>query len=171
MLTEKMESALNQQVNAEFYSGYLYLAMSAYFAGKSLDGFASWMRAQALEELTHGMKIYDFIHQRGGTVTLTAVEGPKTDWESPLAAFEEALAHEKKVTAMINDLVDIATEQKDHATNVFLQWFVSEQVEEEENVGGVVEKLKLMGEARGGLFMMDRELGSRTTGESLAEDE
>jgi ferritin len=166
MLTEKMEKTLNGQLNAELYSGYMYMSMHAYFKSVNLDGFANWMLCQAQEEVTHAMKFYDFIIARGGRVQLTQVDAPPTDWDSPLAVFEATLAHEQKVTGLINDLVELALEAHDHATNIFLQWFVTEQVEEEESVGGVLEQLKLMGEAQGGLFMMDRELGKRSFSDS-----
>lgn len=159
MLGEKMQAALNRQVNAELYSGYLYLSMAANFERQGLKGAAQWMRAQAKEELLHAMKFYEFIVDRGGVVTLDAVEKPPTTWESALAAFQDAYEHETKVTAMINALVELAIEEKDHATNSFLQWFVDEQVEEEASVDEVVQKLKLAGNA--GLFMVDRELGTR----------
>ena len=162
MLTEKMQTALNGQLNAELYSSYLYLSMNAYFKSINLDGFANWMYYQAQEELEHSMKFYDFIIQRGGKVQLKQIEAPPTEWDGPLAVFEATLAHEQKVTGLINDLVEIAHEERDHATNIFLQWFVSEQVEEEESVGGVLEQLKLMGDAKGGLFMIDRELAKRS---------
>ncbi len=162
MLTEKMQTALNGQLNAELYSSYLYLSMNAYFKSVNLDGFANWMHYQAQEELEHSLKFYDFVIQRGGKVQLTQIEAPPTEWDSPMAVFEATLAHEQKVTGLINDLVEIAHEERDHATNIFLQWFVSEQVEEEENVGGVLEQLKLMGDAQGGLFMIDRELAKRS---------
>jgi ferritin len=161
MLTEKMQKALNSQLNAELYSAYLYLAMNAYFKSLNLDGFANWMYYQAQEELMHAMKFYDFIIQRNAKIQLTEIIAPPANWDSPLAVFEATLEHEQKVTGLINDLVDVALEQRDHATQIFLQWFVSEQVEEEESVSGVLEKLKLMGEARGGLFMMDREMAKR----------
>ena len=162
MLTEKMQKALNGQLNAELYSSYLYLSMNAYFKSVNLDGFANWMYYQAQEELEHSMKFYDFIIQRGGNVQLQQIEAPPSEWSSPLAVFEATFEHEQKVTGLINDLVDVAHEERDHATNIFLQWFVSEQVEEEENVGGVLEQLKLMGDAKGGLFMIDRELAKRS---------
>jgi ferritin len=162
MLTEKMQAALNGQLNAELYSSYLYLSMNAYFKSVNLDGFANWMYYQAQEELEHSLKFYDFIIQRGGTVQLQQIAAPPTEWGSPLAVFEATLAHEQKVTGLINNLVDVAHEERDHATSIFLQWFVSEQVEEEENVGGVLEQLKLMGDAKGGLFMIDRELAKRS---------
>ena len=161
MLTEKMQKALNGQMNAELYSSYLYLSMNAYFKSVNLDGFANWMYFQAQEELEHAMKFYDFICQRGGRVQLAQIEAPPSEWNSPLAVFEDTLAHEQKVTGLINDLVEIANEERDHASQIFLQWFVSEQVEEEDSVGGVLEQLKLMGEAKGGLFMMDREMAKR----------
>ena len=162
MLTEKVQKALNSQLNAELYSSYLYLSMNAYFKSINLDGFANWMYYQAQEELEHSMKFYDFIIQRGGKVQLQQIEAPPGEWGSPLAVFEATLKHEQKVTGLINALVEIAHEERDHATNIFLQWFVSEQVEEEESVGGVLEQLKLMGDAKGGLFMIDRELAKRS---------
>ena len=164
MLSEKMQDAINGQLNAELYSSYLYLSMNAYFKSINLDGFANWMYYQAQEELTHGMKLYDFINQRGGKVNLLQIEAPPTQWNSPQAVFEATLEHEQKVTGLINDLVELALGEHDHATNIFLQWFVSEQVEEEESATGVLEQLKLMGEAKGGLFMIDRELAKRSPG-------
>ena len=169
MLSEKMQDALNRQLNAELFSGYMYLSMSSYFKSINLDGFAAWMHVQAQEELMHAMKFYDFIIQRGGRALLAQVDAPPSEWPSPLAVFEATLAHEQKVTGLINDLVEVALSERDHATQIFLQWFVTEQVEEEENVGGVLEQLKLMGDATGGLFMIDRELakrGSPTTSET-----
>jgi len=162
MLKDQIEKALNNQLNAELYSAYLYLSMSAYFQSMNLGGFATWMRVQAQEELVHAMKFYDFINERGGRVGLKMVEAPPTGWTSPLAAFEAAYQHEQKVTGLINDLVELALQEHDHATHIFLQWFVTEQVEEEDNANGVVQKLKLIGDASGGLFMLDRELGQRT---------
>ena len=171
MLSEKMENALNDQLNAELYSAYLYLSMNAYFKSVNLDGFANWMYYQAQEEVTHAMKFYDFINSRGGRVKLSQIDAPAIEWNSPLAVFEATLEHEQKVTGLINDLVEQALEEHDHATNIFLQWFVSEQVEEEESVGGVLEQLKLMGEAKGGLFMIDRELAKRSSGGGGEESE
>jgi len=171
MLTEKMQTALNGQLNAELYSSYLYLSMNAYFKSVNLDGFANWMHYQAQEELEHSLKFYDFVIQRGGKVVLSQIEAPQTEWDSPMAVFEATLAHEQKVTGLINDLVEIAHEERDHATNIFLQWFVSEQVEEEESVGGVLEQLKLMGDAKGGLFMIDRELAKRSPSGGSEESE
>ena len=171
MLTEKMQTALNGQLNAELYSSYLYLSMNAYFKSVNLDGFANWMYYQAQEELEHSLKFYDFIIRRGGKVQLQQIAAPSTEWNSPLAVFEATLEHEQKVTGLINDLVDVAHEERDHATNIFLQWFVSEQVEEEESVGGVLEQLKLLGDAKGGLFMIDRELSKRGASGGSEESE
>jgi ferritin len=162
MLNTKMEKALNDQLNAEMYSSYLYLSMAAYFQSINLSGFATWMRVQTQEEMVHAMKFYDFINERGGRVNLGQIEGPPAEWESPLAAFEAALEHEQKVTGLINSLMDLALEGRDHATQIFLQWFVTEQVEEEDSANEVIQKIKLMGDAQGGLFMIDRELGQRT---------
>lgn len=161
MIKERMEKALNDQINAEMYSAYLYLSMSAYFQSKSLTGFANWMRVQAQEEMAHAMKMYDFVNERGGRVTLGSIDAPPHEWDSPLNAFEGVYEHEQKVTGLINDLVELALEEHDHATNIFLQWFVSEQVEEEDSANEVIQKIKLMGDAQGGLFMLDRELGQR----------
>ncbi len=161
MIGKKMKEALNGQVNAEMYSAYLYLSMESYFKSLNLNGFANWMRVQTQEEMVHAMKIYDFINERGGRVILKAIQGPPTQWDSPRAVFEAAYAHEQKVTGLINDLVDLAIKEKDHATNSFLQWFVNEQVEEEASADAIVQQLKMMEKAPGGLFMLDRELAQR----------
>ena len=161
MLKERIQEALNEQLNAELYSSYLYLSMSAYFETVDLPGFASWMRVQAMEELTHAMKFYKFINERGGRVLLKEIKAPPVEWDSPIAAFRQAYEHEQYVTSLINKLVDLAMEEKDHATYNFLQWFVNEQVEEEDSANSVVQKLKLVGERGGGLFMLDKELGQR----------
>ena len=162
MLSKEMESALNKQINAEMFSAYLYLSMAAYFESISLDGFAKWMEAQAMEEMAHAKKFYDFVSERGGRILLDAIEKPKTDWTSPLEAFEDASKHEQYVTSLINELVNLAIEEKDHASNNFLQWFVAEQVEEEASADSIVQKLKLVGDRGNAIFMMDRELGQRT---------
>ncbi|MFB0505828.1 MAG: ferritin [Thermodesulfobacteriota bacterium] len=161
MLNKKIQPALNQQLIAELYSSYLYLSMSAYFQSVNLPGFANWMRVQAQEELVHAMKFYDFINERGGRVMLQQIEAPLTEWSSPLDVFENAYKHEQKVTGLINDLVNLAAGERDHATNIFLQWFVTEQVEEEASADEVVQQLKLVGDDSGGLFMLDREMGQR----------
>ena len=160
-MDEKMQEALNKQLNAEVYSAYLYLSMSAYFQSVNLSGFANWMRVQWQEELAHGLKFYDYVNERGGRVILQAVEAPPSEWDSALAAFQDTYRHEQKVTGMINKLVDLAVEARDHATNNFLQWFVSEQVEEEASADEVLQKLKLVGDDPSGLFMIDQELGRR----------
>lgn len=161
MISEKITEAFNGQINAEIYSSYLYLSMSAYFESINLRGMANWMRCQAAEELIHAMKFYNFLCERGGKVKLAAVEGPPTKWDSPLHIFEEAYRHEQKVTGLINNLVDLAVQERDHAANNFLQWFVAEQVEEESSADAVVQSLKLAGDQGGGLFMIDRELAQR----------
>ena len=130
-MKKKILKSLNEQINAEMFSSYLYLSMEAYFQSISLKGFAAWMRVQAQEEMMHGMKFYDFVNERGGKVTLEAIAKPETTWATPLAAFEAVLKHEEHVTSLINNLVDLAISEKDHASNNFLQWFVAEQVEEE----------------------------------------
>lgn len=168
MIDEKMQEALNKQINAELYSSYLYLSMAAYFLSINLNGFAHWMRTQAREEVGHAMRFYDFINERAGRVTLYPVEGPPTEWDSPLAVFEAAYKHEQKVSGLIGDLVDLTIEKRDHATNNFLQFFVAEQVEEEASVDEVVQKLKLVGDDPNGLFLVDRELAERPAAEPAA---
>ena len=173
MLTQDMQQKLNAQLNAELYSAYLYLSMSAYFESSDLDGFANWMRVQAHEELMHAMKFFDFVNSRNGRVTLTPIEGPATEWQSPQHAFEEVYRHEQKVTGLINALASSAVAESDHATNSFLQWFVNEQVEEEESANRILRNLKLIGSDGTGLLMLDRELAQRVfvppvTGEASA---
>lgn len=161
MLSEKMQEALNAQLNAEYYSSYLYLAMAAYFDANNLSGAAHWMKLQAQEELGHALKFYEYINDRRGRVTLRAIQAPPGEWASPLAAFEEAFAHEQKVTGLIHDLVKQATAEKDAATGIFLQWFVTEQVEEEKSVADIVARLELVGALPQGLLLVDRELAQR----------
>ena len=160
-MSKKMEKALNGQINAEMYSSYLYLSMAADLDDKALAGFSNWMKIQAQEELFHAMKLYDFVLERGGNVTLDAIEAPQASWKSPLALFQAAYKHELLVTGLINDLVNLAIKEKDHATNIFLQWFVEEQVEEEASADEVVQKLKLIGGKGDGLFMLDKEMAVR----------
>ncbi|MFP4474712.1 MAG: ferritin [Desulfatibacillaceae bacterium] len=161
MLSKKIEEAFNRQINAELYSAYLYLSMSAAFQDRNLPGMANWMRAQALEEMTHAEKFANHVNERGGRVVLAAIDGPPTEWDSPLAMFGDAYEHETKVTALINDLVDLAIAEKDHAANNFLQWFVGEQVEEEDSADQIVQQLKMVGDDKSSLFMLDREMGQR----------
>ncbi len=169
MLSKKMEKALNDQVNAELYSSYLYLSMESYLQDSGLEGFANWMRIQAQEELSHAMKIYDFIFSCGGRARLAAIDAPKQEWDSVLAVFEESLGHEQHVTGLINELMNLAIEEKDHATNIFLQWFVTEQVEEEEAAGAIVNRLRLAGGRGEALLSLDRELGQRSFTPPAAE--
>lgn len=161
MLNEKIEKALNEQINAEMFSAYLYLAMVAYFQDKNLNGFAHWMTIQNQEETFHAMKFFRYVAERGGRVTLEAIEKPQFEWKNPLDAMEAAQNHEAYITQRINSLVDLAIEEKDHATASFLRWFVDEQVEEEDSVNAVVQKLRLVGNDGGGLFMMDRDMAAR----------
>jgi ferritin len=156
-----MQDSLNAQLNAELYSSYLYLSMAAYYESIDLKGFSHWMRVQAQEELYHAMKFYDFINENGGKAIMRPIDGPPTEWDSPSGPFDNTLKHEQKVTGLINDLVNLAIEEKDHATNNFLQWFVKEQVEEEASANELVQKLKLTGGEGNGLLMLDRELAQR----------
>ncbi len=161
MIGKKIEKALNAQLNAEFYSSYLYLSMAAYFESINLPGFANWMRVQTQEEEFHALKFNDYIIERGGRVTLQAIEAPPTEWASPLDAMEATLTHEQKVTGLINDLVFLARDERDNASEIFLQWFVTEQVEEEDNVNKILAQLRRIKDKPHGLFMLDRELGQR----------
>jgi len=161
MISEKMVAALNEQINAEYYSSYLYLGMAAYFEAEDLEGFAHWMKLQAQEELGHAMKIFDQVLERGGKVVLQPLDGSPTEWDSPLAAFTAAYEHEKVITGKINDLVNLAASEGDHATSNFLQWFVGEQVEEEASAEKVVNILSKIGGSVGGLYQLDHRLGHR----------
>jgi ferritin len=161
MISKTMEQALNKQVNREFYSAYLYLAMSSYFESVNMKGFAKWMRIQAKEEQVHALKIYDYIIARGGIVSLPDIEAPKAKWSSAGNVFDEVYAHEQKVTAMIHGLVDLAIKEKDHATFEMLQWFVKEQVEEELHASEIVSQIKIVGDIVGHLFYLDHQLGKR----------
>lgn len=163
-LSKTMEEALNSQVNAELYSAYVYLAMAAYFESMDLSGFAVWMRAQAQEEVAHAMKIYDYVIDRAGRVRLTTIDGPPTEWDSPLAAFEAALKHEQHVTNLIHGLVEKALAEKDYPSKSMLDWFVDEQVEEEASAGAIVAKLRMVGGDVPALLILDRELGERQAG-------
>ena len=162
VIIKKMEEAFGGQLNAELYSAYLYLSMAGYFEQLDLKGFANWMRIQVQEEQFHAMKFYDYILERGGKVNLPAIDAPPGNWESPLAVFEETLKHEQKVTGLINDLVFAARQQKDNASEIFLQWYVQEQVEEESNVSTVLGQLKLIKDSPQALFIMDKEMSLRT---------
>ena len=161
MITTKMEEALNEQVNAELYSSYLYLSMSAYFVRKNLPGFAHWMFIQTQEEAAHAMLFFNYVNERGGTTTLKAIAQPDLDWESPIHVFEAVLDHEQMVTGLINNLVDVAIQERDHTTNNRMQWFLKEQVEEESNATGILEQLKIVEGKGQGLLLLDRELQMR----------
>ena len=161
MASEKMINELNDQLQAEMFSSYLYLSMSAYFSDINLQGCATWMSIQSQEEYAHAIKFYQYILDIGGKVELGAIEKPEDSWDSAQAVFEEALKHEKYVTSRIHKLVDLALEEKDHATNGFLQFFVTEQVEEEATATEIVEKFKMVGDHMQGIFMLDKELGAR----------
>jgi ferritin len=156
-----MQDAMNEQINKELFSSYLYLSMAAHFEGKNLPGFANWMRIQAEEEREHAMKFYDFILERGGHVQLKAIDAPKAEWGSNLEVVEEVAAHESKVTASINDLYELALKEKDYPSQIMLQWFITEQVEEESSAAQVVADLKLIEERGTAVLMLDKQLGKR----------
>lgn len=161
MIAKPIEKAINDQINAELYSFYLYLAMSARFEETGFPGLARWMRTQAQEEMSHAMKFFAFVHERAGAVQLAAIEQPKGEWPTVLAAFKAAQAHERNVTKRINTLMDKAIEGRDHATAGFLQWFVKEQVEEEATLEPIVTRLEAIGDHPGALYYLDHELGKR----------
>lgn len=161
MLSKNMEKELNEHTNAEFYSAHLYLSMSAYFKSINLLGFASWMQVQFEEETFHAMRFFEFVDQMDGRVKLTEIAAPPVDWESPQAVFEYTYEHEKKVSKRIHQLVSLALEEKDHATNNFLQWFVAEQVEEVSSVKAILKKLQFVGDSAASLLMIDQELAQR----------
>ena len=161
-MNKKIMSAMNAQVNREFYAAYLYLALSAYYSSINLDGFASWMREQAKEEISHAMKFYDYIFERGEVVTLDAIEKPKLKLKGILEPFEAALAHEKKVTAWIYEIADLVYAEKDYASYSLIQWFINEQVEEENNTSGICEKIKMIGNDKVALFILNKELSKRS---------
>jgi ferritin len=163
MLNKTVQYAINQQIKHEFYSAYLYLSMSAYYETLNLPGFAHWMRLQHQEELTHAMKFFDFVNDREGSVELQAIEQPPSEFQSPLDIFQQSLEHERKISGMIHRLYELAVREKDYPTQALLQWFITEQVEEEKNASQVVEQLKMTGGDTTALLMLDRELAARTT--------
>ena len=162
MISEKMQAAFLDQINKELYSEYLYLSMKAYFTHHNLMGFANWMDVQVQEEHAHAMGMYDYVLERGGYVTLEAIEKPQSTWENPLELFKAVLAHEEYVTSRINALMDVAEEERDRAALIFLNWYLKEQVEEEASVGGVLAQLEMIGDDKSGLFALDKELATRT---------
>ncbi len=159
MFSKNIEKTLNEQLNNEFFSWYNYLAITSFFRALNLNGFARWMKSQAQREMMHAMKIYEFLPESGGRAMLAQVAQPSNQWDSPLAAVQEAYQHEQEASGMINDLVDLALSEHAYATNAFLQWFVTEQVEEEARLRAIVEKLKLVEEDQYGLFLIDRDMG------------
>lgn len=161
MIKKAVEVALNEQINAEFHSAYLYLSMSAYFNSIGLAGYANWMRIQYQEELAHATRFFDYLNERGGIVKLSPIGEVQVDFSGVVNVFEETLVHEQLVTSLIDKLMDVATKESDHATKSFLQWFVDEQVEEEANVGQILNNLKLIKGEGQGLLMMDREMQTR----------
>jgi ferritin len=160
-----VQDAINEQIRNELYSGYVYLAMSAHFEEQNLTGFANWMRLQAQEELAHGMRLFDYLLDRGGRVVLEGIEQPPTDWGTPLQIFEHALEHERRVTGMIDALYDLAREKRDNATQVALQWFITEQVEEEASADAAVDQLRRAGDNAAALLMLDQKFGARAEAE------
>lgn len=164
MLPKKIETAMNKQINHELYSAYLYLSMSAYFQGLNLEGFAHWMRVQAQEELAHALKFFDHILDRDGAAKLATVEGPEATWKSPLDACQEVLKHERFISKNIDALMDLSRTEKDHASGTLLQWFVDEQVEEEASAGLLLERVKMVKDSPGGIFMLDGQLAQRQAG-------
>jgi ferritin len=161
MIGKAMQDAMNEQINKELFSSYLYLSMAAYFEGKNLPGFANWMRIQSDEEREHAMKFYDFILETGGKVTLKVIDAPKTEWKSALEVAEEVAAHEAKVTASIYSLYELAQKEKDYPAQMMLQWFITEQVEEEKNAAEIVANLKLIEERGTAVLMLDHRLAKR----------
>jgi ferritin len=156
-----MQDAINEQINKELFSAYLYLSMAAYFEDKDLPGFANWMTLQASEEQEHAMKFYEFLHDRGGRVLLKAIDAPKTEWKTSIEVFQETLAHEQMITASINALYELALKEKDYPAQIMLQWFISEQVEEEKNANDIISKLELIDAHGTAVLMLDKELGKR----------
>ena len=168
-LKEKMEKAINDQINAELFSSYLYKSMASWLESQDLPGMANWMDIQAKEEMDHAMKFYDYVIERGGRVIFQAIEAPQSSWESPLEAFKAALDHEIYISSRIDDLMDMALEEKDHATRIMLNWFVEEQVEEEDNASDNVSKLDMLKDSKRGMYMLDREFASRVYTPPVAE--
>ena len=161
MLSKSLEQAINDQIKNELFSGYLYLSMSAYLEANNLPGSARWMRLQSQEEVSHAMKLFDYMNDRGSQVVLQAIDQPASEFESVLDIFEKAFAHEQKVTALINDIYELAVKENDYPTQIELQWFITEQVEEEKSASEIVEQLKVIGDHGPSLIMLDRQLGAR----------
>ena len=161
MLSKAVQDAINEQIKNELYSAYLYLSMSAHFEANNLPGFARWMRLQAQEEQGHAVKFFDYMHDRGGVVRLQAIDQPPAEWKSSLALFEQVLEHEQLVTGMIHRLYELAAKENDYATEIMLQWFITEQVEEEKNAAQIIDTLKLIDAHGTAVLMLDKQLGKR----------
>lgn len=161
MINPKVEKIIIDQVNKELYSAYFYLGMSAYFSNIGLLGFANWMRVQTQEEQAHGMLMYDYLINRGVNITLATIDAPPSDWENPLQVMEAVLKHEEYVTSLINEIISVAEEAKDRATMSYFNWFVDEQVEEEANAQDIISKLKLIGDDKSALYLLDKDLAAR----------
>jgi ferritin len=168
MLNKTVQDAINEQIKHEFYSAYLYLSMSAYCETINLPGFAHWMRVQYQEELAHAMKFFDFVNDREGSVELQAIDQPPGEFQSPLDIFQQALEHERKISGLIHRLYEVAVKEKDYPTQALLQWFITEQVEEEKSASQIVEQLKMVGGGGAALLLLDRELGARTSQQAPA---
>ena len=161
MVSDKVQNAFNKQIQKEFYSAYLYLAMSTYSESKNLPGFAKWLKVQYNEEITHAMKLMDYLNERGGKVVLESIDAPGHDFGSPVEVFEEVVKHEQSITESINKLYETSLKEKDYAAQIFLQWYITEQVEEEASAEAVLEKLKLIGDKGSSILYIDKELGKR----------
>ncbi len=171
MFTERLQTAVNDQINAEYYSAYLYLAMSAHFENEDLPGMANWMRMQYEEEIIHALKFFDFMNDRGARVILKAIDAPPVEFGVPVEVFEEVLAHEKKVTGLIHDLYTLALEEGDYPTQSLLQWYIDEQVEEEKTAGDVLARVRMVKDFPPGILMLDQEFGARTAPAAPAENQ
>lgn len=161
MISKKMEGALNEQINRELFSAYLYLSMSSYAEINGLKGIATWFKVQYHEEMVHAMKFFEYINRQGGAVHLKAIQEPQMNFESPLAIYTAALEHERFITRSINELIEVAISEKDHASKAFLDWYITEQIEEEQNATEIVQTLKMIGENKAALFLYDKDLGAR----------
>ena len=171
MISEAMEKAINKQINAELYSAYYYYSMAAYLDNEGLEGMANFMKAQATEEVKHAQKFYNYVDEQGGRVVLEGIDKPRTDFDSPRQIFELGLEHEKHVTSLINNLVTLALKENDYATKTFLDWYVSEQVEEEATMDSIVSKFNIIGESGQGLLMLDAKLGERSPAVASEDEE
>lgn len=164
LINKTVQDAINEQIKNELYSAYLYLSMAAYFESINLSGFSNWMKVQAAEEQEHAMKFYEYVFERGGRVQLKAIDQPPAEWKSPMDAFQEVLAHEQKVTAMIHNLYAVALKENDYASQIMLHWFITEQVEEEKNAAAIIEQLKMITAHETAILMLDHDLGKRSAG-------